>query len=107
MAAAGSHPVARLVSAGERAGTGEQAWDQMTAEAALLERDVRQRVHWLATVGNVATMLGLLGTVYGLILAFSGLGDASAVERASRELFGCGGVEMCGGFVEVGKVEFN
>ena len=56
----------------------------MTAEAALLERDVRQRVHWLAAVGNVATMLGLLGTVYGLILAFSGLGDASAVERASR-----------------------
>ncbi|MDP6935093.1 MAG: MotA/TolQ/ExbB proton channel family protein, partial [Myxococcota bacterium] len=26
----------------------------------------------------------LLGTVYGLILAFSALGDASAVERAAR-----------------------
>lgn len=83
-AAAGPHPVARLIRAGEAAGSGEAAWDQMTAEAALLERDVRQRIHWLAAVGNVATMLGLLGTVYGLILAFSGLGDASAVERASR-----------------------
>ena len=83
-AAAGDHPVARLIDAGGAAGSGEEAWDQMTAEAALLERDVRQRVHWLAAVGNVATMLGLLGTVYGLILAFSGLGDASAVERASR-----------------------
>jgi biopolymer transport protein ExbB/TolQ len=30
----------------------------------------------------VATMLGLLGTVYGLILAFSALGDTSAGERA-------------------------
>ena len=29
-------------------------------------------------------MLGLLGTVYGLIVAFQGLGDASAVERATR-----------------------
>ena len=35
-------------------------------------------------VGNVATMLGLLGTVYGLIMAFSGLDDASAVERSAR-----------------------
>ncbi len=83
-ASAGDHPVARLIGSGAAARSGEEAWDQMTAEAALLERDVRQRVHWLAAVGNVATMLGLLGTVYGLILAFSGLGDASAVERASR-----------------------
>lgn len=83
-ASSGAHPVARLIGAGAAAASGEEAWDQMTAEAALLERDVRQRVHWLAAVGNVATMLGLLGTVYGLILAFSGLGDASAVERASR-----------------------
>jgi biopolymer transport protein ExbB len=29
-------------------------------------------------------MLGLLGTVYGLILAFSALGDTSAGERAVR-----------------------
>ena len=45
---------------------------------------MRERVPYLATVGNVATMLGLLGTVYGLILAFTGLGDASAVERAQK-----------------------
>lgn len=83
-AAAGAHPVGRLIDAGGAAPTGDAAWDQMTAEAALIERDVRQRVGWLAAVGNISTMLGLLGTVYGLILAFSGLGDASAVERATR-----------------------
>ena len=37
---------------------------------------ILKRVPYLATVGNIATMLGLLGTVYGLIVAFQGLGDA-------------------------------
>ena len=35
-------------------------------------------------VANVATMLGLLGTVYGLIFALEGLDQASAVERTAR-----------------------
>jgi len=83
-AAAGGHPVAALIAAGKGAASGDEAWDRMGAEAALIERDLRERVHWLATIGNLSTMLGLLGTVYGLILAFTGLGDASAVERAAR-----------------------
>jgi biopolymer transport protein ExbB len=83
-AAAGKHPVAALIRAGAAADGGDAAWDRMTSEAALIERSVRQRVGYLATVGNISTMLGLLGTVYGLILAFTGLGDASAVERASK-----------------------
>lgn len=82
--AAGRHPVGALIAAGGGASGGDAAWDRMAAEAALIERDVRQRVPYLATVGNISTMLGLLGTVYGLILAFSGLGDASAVERAQK-----------------------
>ncbi len=82
-AAAGT-PVEALVRAGAEAADAETAWDAMTAEAALVDAQVRQRVPYLATVGNVATMLGLLGTVYGLIFAFSGLADASAVERATR-----------------------
>ena len=56
----------------------------MGAQAALVEGKVRARVDYLATIGNISTMLGLLGTVYGLILAFSGLGDASAAERTAR-----------------------
>lgn len=81
---AGAHPVAQLIAAGAEAEGGDAAWDRMASEAALIERDVRQRVPYLATVGNISTMLGLLGTVYGLILAFTGLGDASAVERAQK-----------------------
>ncbi len=82
--AAGDHPVAALIRAGASADSGEAAWDRMAAEAALIEREARNRIHWLSAAGNISTMLGLLGTVYGLIVAFTGLGDASAVERAAR-----------------------
>ena len=78
------HPVARLVNSGASAKDGDSAWDTMTAAAALLDRQVRLRIGALATVGNLATIIGLLGTVYGLILAFSGLEAASAVERSAR-----------------------
>ena len=78
------HPVSKLVQAGANARDGETAWDTMTAAAALLERTIRLRIGALATVGNLATIIGLLGTVYGLILAFSGLEAASAVERSAR-----------------------
>lgn len=81
---ADGHPCARLIQAGAEAPTADAAWDAMGATAALVEEEVRRRVAWLATAGNIATMLGLLGTIYGLILAFQGLTDASTVERAVR-----------------------
>lgn len=79
----GPHPAARIVAAGLDAPHGT-VWDAMGAAAARVQVQVSQRVPYLASVGNIATMLGLLGTVYGLIVAFQGLGDASAVERATR-----------------------
>ena len=79
----GSHPTGRILRAGLDA-PADAVWDAMGAAAARVQVDVSQRVPYLATVGNIATMLGLLGTVYGLIVAFQGLGDASAVERATR-----------------------
>jgi biopolymer transport protein ExbB len=82
--AAGNHPMAQLIRAGAGATGGDAAWDAMAAESALVESAVRGRVDYLATVGNISTMLGLLGTVYGLIFSFSSLSDGSAVERATR-----------------------
>ena len=79
----GTHPTARILKAG-LAAPADAVWDAMGAAAARVQVQVSQRVPYLATVGNIATMLGLLGTVYGLIVAFQGLGDASAVERATR-----------------------
>ncbi len=82
--AAGAHPGGRLIEAGAAATGADAAWDAMGAVAALVEEELRRRVAWLGTAGNIATMLGLLGTIYGLILAFQGLSDASSVERAVR-----------------------
>ena len=56
----------------------------MGTEAPLVEADIQQRVPYLATIGNLSTMLGLLGTVYGLIIAFAGLSDTSAVETQTQ-----------------------
>jgi len=35
---------------------------------------LEQRTGYLATIGNVATLIGLMGTIYGLILSFAAVG---------------------------------
>jgi biopolymer transport protein ExbB len=80
--AAGRSELASVLEAGAGCSGPEAAWDAMGAAAVEAEEALRGRVSYLATIGNVATMLGLLGTVYGLILAFGALGDTSAGERA-------------------------
>ncbi len=82
-APAGS-PMRDLIQAGQSATSADAAWDAMGAVVARSEPKIHRHIPYLATIGNLATMLGLLGTVYGLILAFSALGDTSAGERAVR-----------------------
>ncbi len=82
LALTGRAELGRVIEAGLDAGEPEAAWDAMGAAAVEAEEALQGRVPYLATIGNVATMLGLLGTVYGLILAFGALGDTSAGERA-------------------------
>ncbi len=35
---------------------------------------LEKRTNYLATIGNVATLIGLMGTIYGLILSFAAVG---------------------------------
>ena len=77
-------PLSPIMAAGLQAASAEAAWDAMGSAAVLTEAKIRDRIPYLMMVGNVATMVGLLGTVYGLIMAFSGLDDPSAVERSAR-----------------------
>jgi biopolymer transport protein ExbB/TolQ len=44
--------------------------------------DLVQRTHYLATFANVATLLGLLGTIIGLIQAFTAVASADPAEKA-------------------------
>jgi biopolymer transport protein ExbB/TolQ len=41
-----------------------------------------QRTHYLATFANIATLLGLLGTIVGLIQAFTAVANAEPAQKA-------------------------
>jgi len=78
--------VARIVSAGAaQARVNPHRNELETAtEEALMEvlPAVEKRTHYLGTFSNLATLLGLLGTVIGLIGAFAALGSADPTEKA-------------------------
>lgn len=44
---------------------------------------VEKRTPYLATLANIATLLGLLGTIMGLIAAFSAVANADPAEKAN------------------------
>ena len=43
---------------------------------------LEKRTHYLATFANIATLLGLLGTIIGLIQAFTAVANANPAEKA-------------------------
>jgi biopolymer transport protein ExbB/TolQ len=53
-------------------------------EEAILEvaPKLQRRTHYLAVVANIAVLLGLLGTIIGLIVAFSAISGAEPGEKA-------------------------
>lgn len=44
---------------------------------------IQKRTNYLATIANVATLLGLVGTIAGLIESFSAVGHADAQQKAA------------------------
>ena len=57
----------------------EQAMEESLME--VLPR-LEKRTHYLATFANLATLLGLLGTIIGLISAFTAVANANPAEKA-------------------------
>ena len=43
---------------------------------------LEKRTHYLATFANIATLLGLLGTIIGLIQAFNAVANANPADKA-------------------------
>ena len=68
--------LAPVLAQGPQENSPSRAWEAMSASAIRAESKIRKRLNYLSASGNIATMLGLLGTVYGLVVAFSSLGDA-------------------------------
>ncbi|MCF6212175.1 MAG: MotA/TolQ/ExbB proton channel family protein [Gammaproteobacteria bacterium] len=57
---------------------------EMAMEEGLMEVIPRleKRTHYLATFANIATLLGLLGTIIGLIQAFTAVASANPADKA-------------------------
>lgn len=54
-------------------------------EAALeVSPRIQKRTHYLVVLANIATLLGLLGTIIGLIVAFSAISGAEPGEKAMQ-----------------------
>ena len=75
--------VGPVIKTGLQEANAEHAWDAMAAEAIQAEAHIKKRIPYLSAAANISTMLGLLGTVYGLIVAFQALGDTANTNAAS------------------------
>lgn len=80
----GATPLERVLAAGFEQPDADLGWEAMQAAAVDAEQRVRRRIPYLAAVASIATMVGLFGTVYGLIQAFGAMGGVAAAERAAR-----------------------
>jgi biopolymer transport protein ExbB/TolQ len=84
--AAGNAAVAQVVKAGlARANKSELEIQQALEEASLeIVPLVTRFMPAISSLANVATLLGLLGTIIGLISAFGALADAAPDERQEK-----------------------
>lgn len=82
-----SVPLARVLAAGLAAaqrGEGRVGVDRHVEEAIReVLPQLEKRVHYLYTLSNVATLIGLLGTVVGLITAFTAVSLADPAQKAA------------------------
>lgn len=80
-------PIARIVCAGvARMAQSPRRDDiELAMEEGVMEAVPRleKRTPYLATLANIATLLGLLGTIIGLIAAFSAVANADPAEKAA------------------------
>lgn len=80
-------PMARIAADGiNRLGQSRRRSDiEYAMEEGLLEilPNIERRTPYLATFANIATLLGLLGTIIGLIAAFTAVANADPAEKAS------------------------
>ncbi|GLS27103.1 hypothetical protein GCM10007877_28220 [Marinibactrum halimedae] len=83
----GGAPVSRIIAAGvvRMAESPRRDDIELAMEEGVLEAMPRleKRTNYLATLANIATLLGLLGTIIGLIAAFTAVANADPTEKAS------------------------
>lgn len=81
-----STPLATVLNYGFSRNTANASRDKIEAamEEGMMEvlPELQQRTHYLATFANIATLIGLLGTIIGLIQAFTAVAGADPADKA-------------------------
>lgn len=78
-------PLMRILDIGISASNDSERAVQNAIDEIALEMipSVDKRIPYLLTLANIATLLGLLGTIHGLIQSFSAVGSADPSQKAS------------------------
>lgn len=78
-------PLLRVLNAGISTSRGSERDIQNAIDEVAVEiiPSIDKRIHYLATLANIATLMGLLGTIQGLIQAFSAVGVADPSQKAT------------------------
>jgi len=86
-------PLPLIIKAGLEKGNGSQSELQNAIDEATLEQlpRISRRIEYLSMVANVSTLMGLLGTIWGLIQAFQAVSHADAAQKATML---AGGISM-------------
>jgi biopolymer transport protein ExbB/TolQ len=90
--AADKAALARVVKAGLTRANKSEADISAAVEEAMLEVGpaINKRVAMIAAIANVSTLLGLLGTIFGMLDAFKAVADAPADQRSQALARGIG-----------------
>jgi biopolymer transport protein ExbB len=93
-------PLSRIIAAGLlRAGDGEHWVNRNMDETAFSELPkIEVRTGYLALLGNVATLSGLLGTIVGLIKSFAGVSKEQTGDKATMLAAGISEAMNCTAF---------
>jgi len=76
-------PLPKVIKAGLQRASRDEVQIQNAIDAASLEMmpKLEKRLPYLALIANIATLLGLLGTISGLIRAFAAIAQADPAQR--------------------------
>jgi len=91
-AAAGKRALPRIIGAGIRkaAVVPGQAIAAMTEESLHMSSALEKRLSYLIMISNCSTLMGLLGTVFGLIMSFAAVGQPGIAASEKTALLAAG-----------------
>jgi len=94
------HPLARIIKAGllKVKGSDEEVQAAIDEEALRELPKIERRTGYLAMLGNVATLVGLLGTITGLIKSFGAVAQADPAEKSAMLAKGISEAMNCTAF---------